>query len=149
MISGNTKSGIAILGTLGATCVIQGNFIGTNAAGTVAIGNTLHGIIITGGAHNNQVGGTAAGAGNLIAFNGGAGVLIGVDAVNFNSDAGVGNPCCAIPSSQWRPRHRPERIGVTANDGNDPDTGGNNLQNFPSSTRPSRSPGPGPLFREP
>ena len=45
--------------------VIQGNRIGTNAAGTAALGAGGWGIVISGGA-GNLVGGTASGAGNLI-----------------------------------------------------------------------------------
>src|SRR5262249_26276854 len=53
--------------------VIQNNFIGTNVAGTAALGN-FDGITITGTA--NTVGGTAAGAGNLISGNNRYGVAI-------------------------------------------------------------------------
>jgi parallel beta-helix repeat protein len=48
--------------------VIQGNFIGTTADGTNALGNLLHGIDMDAGSTNNTIGGTAAGAGNHIAF---------------------------------------------------------------------------------
>src|SRR5262249_51476190 len=86
VISGNLKSGIAIGASL--ACVIQGNFIGSDATGTVPIGNALHGIVVFGGTANTQIGGTAPGAGNTIAFNGGAGVLIGQDPGNgYTGDA--------------------------------------------------------------
>jgi uncharacterized repeat protein (TIGR01451 family) len=55
---------------------IQGNFIGVAADGTSALGNGGSGVTITQTAANNAVGGTSAGAGNLIAFNGGDGVLV-------------------------------------------------------------------------
>jgi CSLREA domain-containing protein len=61
--------------------VVQGNFIGTDATGTVALGNgrssefsTNGGIIISFGA-NNIVGGAASGAGNLICGDGGDGIV--------------------------------------------------------------------------
>lgn len=54
--------------------MIQGNRIGTDVTGTAALGN-LGGVSIT-GAMNNTIGGTAAAAANLIAFNGAEGVLV-------------------------------------------------------------------------
>ena len=59
---------------------VQGNYIGTDVTGTAAIGNG-EGIFITGS--NNRIGGTAAGAGNVISGNfngvyisGGGGTLV-------------------------------------------------------------------------
>jgi photosystem II stability/assembly factor-like uncharacterized protein len=67
VISANTFADIS-LNTAGNQ--VQGNFIGTNAAGTAAIPPASHGIDITGSnATNNLVGGTATGAGNLISGN--------------------------------------------------------------------------------
>src|SRR5262249_47815088 len=74
VISGNGQDGI-FLESPSTRNVIQGNRIGTNAAGTVAVPNTLNGIDIQ-GAVNNLVGGTAGGAGNLISGNGSDGVSI-------------------------------------------------------------------------
>ena len=47
--------------------VVQGNFIGTNAAGTTGLGNANVGVDIASGASGNTIGGTASGAGNVIA----------------------------------------------------------------------------------
>ena len=55
--------------------VVQGNYVGTNAAGTAAIGNSNSGVEVLGG-KSNVVGGTAAGAGNLVSGNGRHGVDI-------------------------------------------------------------------------
>ena len=69
IISGNSSRGISISGPGNQ---IQGNYIGTNAAGTIAIGNGTDGIVIPDGSPqvtNNVIGGTSAGAGNLIAGN--------------------------------------------------------------------------------
>ena len=85
VVSGNGVHGIALLGVLSTGAVVQGNFIGVNAAGTNAIGNTQNGVLTTGG--NNQIGGTAAGAGNVIFNNGGNGVQVET-AIN---DAVLGN----------------------------------------------------------
>ncbi|HEU4389479.1 MAG TPA: hypothetical protein VFV34_16870, partial [Blastocatellia bacterium] len=70
LISGNVF-GIRIAGTPTSTAgsnIIQGNFIGTNAAGTAALGNTASGLIIN-GTDDNLIGGTAAGAGNVMSGN--------------------------------------------------------------------------------
>src|SRR5262245_40515891 len=53
--------------------LIQGNLIGTNAAGTAMLPNGGDGILSEFGSSNNTIGGEA---GNLIAFNGGAGVFV-------------------------------------------------------------------------
>ncbi len=76
VISGNTGGsgvGIQSSGTTGNT--VEGNYIGTDAAGTAALANAF-GVNILGGATNNTVGGTAAGAGNVISGNTSSGVLI-------------------------------------------------------------------------
>jgi titin len=62
---------------------ILGNYIGTDATGTAALGNVSQGIVID-DASNNIVGGAAAGAGNVISASG-VGVWIGEwDGVNGN-----------------------------------------------------------------
>jgi titin len=78
VIAANVRVGIYVAGTSGA--LIAGNRIGTNAAGTAALGNGLTtnvpGLMLVFGSKNNVVGGTTAGAGNLISGNGYAGVVI-------------------------------------------------------------------------
>jgi parallel beta-helix repeat protein len=71
LISGNAQSGISLLFTTGDT--IQNNYIGTDATGSLAVGNTGLGIDSY-GANNVTLGGI--GRGNLISANG-AGVLVG------------------------------------------------------------------------
>jgi titin len=66
LLSANGREGIYL--TNASWNVIQGNFIGTKADGTSALGNALHGIDLDVGSTNNIIGGTAAGAGNHIAF---------------------------------------------------------------------------------
>jgi Right handed beta helix region len=77
VISG-TGVGIAIGNSYGtgsvATITIQGNLIGTDVTGTKVIGNTQDGIDAY--ALSSSIGGTAAGAGNVISGNGGNGVGI-------------------------------------------------------------------------
>lgn len=80
VISGN-QSGIELSGNAN---VVQGNFIGTNAAGTAGPSNGSNGVLIQGLGvainssqfNDNLIGGTAAGAGNLISGNS-TGVSIG------------------------------------------------------------------------
>jgi titin len=56
---------------------VEGNFIGTDRSGTLALGNARDGVTITGfDAADNTIGGAARSAGNVIAFNGGAGVSV-------------------------------------------------------------------------
>jgi titin len=73
LISGNTRNGILVFNNATAN-LVQGNKIGTNAAGTAALANTLDGVDIL--SSSNTVGGTAAGAGNLISGNGSYGIQI-------------------------------------------------------------------------
>src|SRR5208337_2678826 len=61
-------------GTTGV--VVEQNFIGTDVTGTKALGNAYRGVEINGGATNNTIGGTTAGAGNVISANGDGGILI-------------------------------------------------------------------------
>jgi CSLREA domain-containing protein len=73
VISGNGGFGLNVFGSAGATR-IQGNYIGTDAAGAAKLGNGSHGVLINTTA--NVVGGTAAGARNVISGNGQAGVML-------------------------------------------------------------------------
>jgi titin len=73
IISGNGMYGIIANTTLNN--VIQGNFIGTDVTGTQALGNGSHGVLLE-TAFRTLVGGTEAGAGNLISGNGGSGIFM-------------------------------------------------------------------------
>ena len=75
VISGNDQSGIYILGSSASSNLVQGNFIGTDISGTVALGNTIAGVAITNGSFN-LIGGPAPGFGNLISGNTNSGVFI-------------------------------------------------------------------------
>jgi titin len=76
VISGNTQLGVGIDGATTANNILQGNKIGTDASGTVAVANQSDGILVRSGARQNLIGGVAAGAGNLISGNGGSGVVV-------------------------------------------------------------------------
>jgi titin len=69
VISANGESGVGIDEGGSSNNVVQGNFIGLNAAGTAALGNTNHGVFLTLRARANLIGGTVPGAGNVIAGN--------------------------------------------------------------------------------
>ena len=75
VISGNDANGVFITGASDLN-TIEGNYIGTDFTGdSVLVGNTLDGIVIEGGT-NNVIGGSTAGAGNLISANQRFGILI-------------------------------------------------------------------------
>ncbi len=87
VISGNYGNGIGIYGA--DDNQIAMNFIGTDASGTLALGNAKNGILVTNGAAGNIIGGQSTGGndptagvfvrppqGNLISGNRGNGVLI-------------------------------------------------------------------------
>ena len=67
LISGNTNYGLVI--NNGQANMVQGNLIGTDITGTNALGNRFAGAALWGGATGNLIGGTVAGAGNVISGN--------------------------------------------------------------------------------
>ncbi|HZT06161.1 MAG TPA: CSLREA domain-containing protein [Chloroflexota bacterium] len=75
VISGNGDNGIRIVQGANNT-IIQGNFIGTDATGTMPLGNGQAGIAITNSGNTNTIGGTDPGARNVIASNGSDGIQI-------------------------------------------------------------------------
>jgi hypothetical protein len=72
IISGNAMDGIGLVFAGGN--VIQGNYVGTDSTGAVALGNQGRGILV--GGQGNLIGGTAAGAGNVVSGNVGIGILL-------------------------------------------------------------------------
>ena len=129
LVSGNNAGfarGIELWDSSGNT--IQGNYVGTNAAGTLPLGNAGAGIALDGtvgvGSDNNLIGGVVAGAGNL--FSGGLAEGVAVYAGSTgNAVLGnriYGNAGLGIDLNG---------DGVTANDALDGDGGPNNQLNFP------------------
>src|SRR5439155_14788217 len=105
--------------------VIQANYVGTSPAWgdfAHAAGNGA-GIRIDGSSSGNTIGGTAAGAGNHITGNRGAGVAV----VSGTGDAIEGN---SIFDNVGQGIDL-GGDGITQNDAGDRDTGANQLQNFP------------------
>ncbi len=137
IISGNNGYGVKIAG--GSTSeLIQGNFIGVDVNGA-ALGNGNVGVYVDGG-QNNGIGGSVAGAGNIIAFNALGGVVIHsvTDVGNAISDnaiySNVGNQGLGLGIDLGF-------NGVTKNDAADSDSGPNTLQNFPVLTSATTSGG--------
>ena len=108
--------------------LMEGNLIGTDITGTQPIANSNDGILFFFGSSDNTVGGTAAGAANIIAFNQGAGVTVGLSATD---------PCTGdeiLSNSIFGNNHLGIDLGgdgVTLNSPGSPHTGANLLQSFP------------------
>ncbi|MCM3903249.1 MAG: DUF4214 domain-containing protein, partial [Pyrinomonadaceae bacterium] len=130
VISGNSRDGIRISGAAATENQIQGNFVGTLADGVGQLGNADHGVHINNNASKNTIGGTAAGAGNTVAFNGGDGVFIQPGNAATKDNAVLSNSI--LSNTGLGIDLFPD--GITANDAGDADTGANNLQNFPALT---------------
>jgi hypothetical protein len=150
VISGNTPSQIfgqdgdgVYFTSFGTTDnKVEGNYIGISAAGDARLANAGDGVLIESEAHNNTIGGTTGGAGNIISGNGGDGVEVSYYRDSDNPEDNdpttpTGNRILAnsiydndgLGIELATPPNKPP--GVTANDGKDRDTGANNLQNFP------------------
>ncbi len=120
VISANAIDGISISGGVTGV-VIQGNFIGTDATGTFALGNQNRGISVFG--TNAIIGGIGPGEGNVVAHSG----VGGVDIYGSSGNAIRGNSIYANGTIGIDLAGD----GVTANDPLDADTGSNGLQNYP------------------
>ena len=73
LISGNNGDATKIDGGC-YNIVIQGNLIGTDAAGTSGLVNYGNGVDING--NNNTIGGTTPGSGNVLSDNSGDGIVL-------------------------------------------------------------------------
>ena len=112
---------------------LHGNFIGTDTTGTKNFGNRIMGALISTG--GQAIGGTGAGEGNVIAYNGAVGALVeglsqnpirgnrmfknGIGGVTSGQAMGIDLHFSATPG------------GPTANDPGDEDPGANERQNYP------------------
>jgi titin len=85
LLSGNTQDGV-LLDAGASGNWVAGDFIGINASGTGSMGNGVNGVELL--SSNNTVGGTLAGARNVISANRADGVLIhsGVSGVQFQGN---------------------------------------------------------------
>jgi len=122
VIDGATTSAVELFFDGSPDLLVQGNFIGTDITGAVPLGNA-QGILVYDG--KGIVGGTAAGAGNRIAFNSTSGVSIFATSKNVpilgneiyaNGGLGITLSGTSIPID---------------NDDGDADPGNNLQQNYP------------------
>ena len=116
------------------------NWIGTDVSGGIDLGTKYYGILVEG--RNVQIGGIAAGDGNVIAFNQGAGVLVLYSTINVfsnpirgnsiygNGTANGANFLSTLGIDLGNPGGFAQG-GFTPNDLGDADNGPNLLQNFP------------------
>ncbi len=124
VISNNGSDGIGFLDVYASGNLVQGNYIGTNAAGA-AMGNGGRGVYLQ--VSNNTIGGTTAAAGNVIAYNAGAGVAVGD---YYNSPTGVEILSNSIYANGGLGIDLGDD-GVTPNHPGGPIPGPNNFQNYP------------------
>jgi hypothetical protein len=129
VIDNQLEAGVDIFGVSAKNNVVQGNFIGTDHTGTLARGNAI-GVQVAHGAHNNiiGIGGTGGGAGNVIAHNTGAGVVIGG---SLTDDATVGNTVRGNSIFANGFGIALGNDGVIPNRTVNPSSGPNNFQNVP------------------
>jgi hypothetical protein len=127
VISANAHDGISLCCGTG-TAVVWGNRIGTDLTGALDLRNGLSGISIGNGS-GHTIGGVGAGEGNVIAFNATsnqgtnyAGVKITNGTARVRGNALFSNTGIGIDLSG---------NGVNANDACDPDSGPNDIQNYP------------------
>ena len=132
VVSGNGPDpfgGGVIIGATGLPAgtgtVVQGNYIGTNAAGTAALANTNFGVLVfgapvtVGGTTGVTVGGNCTGACNLISGSGADGIQI--SGTNVAGTTVQGN---YIGTDVTGTAARANNIGVTIGDGNGAIIGG-------------------------
>ncbi len=131
VISANGGFGVAMfsdpfLSSFATGNLVEGNAIGSDAKGAVALGNSSGGVSIDGS--SNTVGGTVAGTSNVIAFNGLNGVTIGTSSTYMAIDDPVlGNSIFA----NARLGIDLGNDGVTPNAPGGPHAGPNDFQNYP------------------
>jgi len=133
LISGNSPYGVIVANGSGNEVI--GNRIGTDKDGLNPIPNTGAGIIVANTASGTTIGGTTSNSANTIAYN-------GSDGVEFATDAGSDNP--VIGNSIYANTGLGIDLsanGVTSNDGDDADSGPNDLRNFPEITSATESGG--------
>jgi SdrD B-like protein/parallel beta helix pectate lyase-like protein len=103
VVSGNEGVGIVIDGGNGGGtgCILYANLVGTNAAGTAALGNAGDGVVLQNGADDNEIGDNGDVFTNTISGNAGSGITLfdsnsnaieaNVVGLNENTDAAIPN----------------------------------------------------------
>lgn len=140
VISGNANYGVTLSGTGTSGNNVQGNLVGLSATGAQPLGNGWDGVSLYGGASGNLIGlaSNNTGAGNTIALNAFMGIVL-FDAATTNNSLRGNN----VYSNGYLGINLAGGVedfsGVTVNDPGDPDTGPNNLQNYPVLTQAAGS----------
>ena len=121
IISGNLGAGVETAGGY----FIEGNFIGTDPTGNVALPNQGAAVAVVAGT-GNHVGASYGDDANLIAYDGPGGVVV----------TGASTTCEILNNWIWTESSANPGIdlggdGVTANDSSDTDSGPNTLLNYP------------------
>jgi CSLREA domain-containing protein len=88
VISGNDQRGVYITHSGTTSNTISGNYIGTDATGTVDLGNSWNGVFIASGSHGNVIGGDTAAERNVVSGNDWDGVLISGSGTTSNTISG-------------------------------------------------------------
>ncbi len=116
LISGNTEDGIQITTDAGDDNRVEGNTIGANVLGTLALANLGQGVAILAGADSNVIGGTAAAYRNVISGNGNDGILIADAGTTGNLVQGnrIGTNAAGAGRDPEPARHRDRRLGHAA-----------------------------------
>jgi uncharacterized repeat protein (TIGR01451 family) len=112
VISGNNSDGIEILNAASTNNLVRGNYIGTGPAGTNRVSNSLDGILLN-GSGANIIGGTSAGAGNVISGNTSDGIELTGLAAAFNQV--LGNFIGTDPSGTLSVSNQVHGINFTSN----------------------------------
>lgn len=88
VISGNADDGIDISGSKADGNIVIGNLVGLGADGSTVLGQGGDGIVVTNGATNNVIGGTAAGSGNIVSNNANDGIELSGSGTSGNQVLG-------------------------------------------------------------
>ena len=132
LVSGNILNGIVISSQANPNgTVVLGNFVGTDATGTIGIpGQSIAGIVIETFSHGNVVGG--APGGNVVAFNTGAGVYLPGGAGTAGTGNRIsGNSIHSNTGGLGIKLNTASGDPPAPNDAGDADDGANRLQNYP------------------
>ena len=131
VISGNGLTGVIIYISSGNN--VEGNYIGTDAAGTAALPNSGDGVLVTNNSTGNTIGGTTASQRNVISGNGGDGISVFNSSGNFvqgnyvGTDAGGTSSLANAGMGVWLNQSSSNNTIGGANPGEGNLISGNNL----------------------
>jgi hypothetical protein len=99
VVSGNDSWGINLVGSAVMSNTVSGNYVGTDASGTISLPNDGVGIHLTGGTRYNTIGGDAPGQRNVVSGNTGHGISLSSDGTISNTVSGnyIGTDASGAP----------------------------------------------------